>query len=97
MSRTLTKNIQSDTQKSGVKLTPPYVFYTNKSSTAPKQVFKKLDITTHSIAEESRTHKPLGAIFLQLLPRRGLQGITLLHRVTTKSAKTLSAERCFAA
>ena len=24
------------------------------------------------IAEESRTHKPLGVTFLQLLPRRGL-------------------------
>ena len=55
MSRTLTKNIQSDTQKSGVKLTPPYVFYTNKSSTAPKQVFKKLDITTHGMPKEVKT------------------------------------------
>ena len=41
MSRTLTKNIQSDTQKSGVKLTPPYIFYTNTPHATKKQAFNK--------------------------------------------------------
>ena len=57
---------------------------------------KSVQALPHSIAEESRTHKPFGDIFSHLSPNIVSQSLTLLRQSSTKSIKNLSAERCYA-